>query len=159
MFSGYFWNKLKAKEKCIQQQIEMSQFVSKVLLEFWEKTILILKCESGRGNCDPRRSNFHIFVYLPRLFFILTFMANISSVVMLSASFRSTLNQNWNFFSHLEIFRQNLISNLILQTHNRCHSQNWFWASSQCQPKMHYNWLERNGIIWDKETTTREVKN
>ena len=53
---------------------------------------LILKCESLRENCDPRRSNFHIFVYLPRLFFILTFIANISSVVMLSASFRSTLN-------------------------------------------------------------------
>ena len=54
-----------------------------------------LECKSLRENCDPRRSNFHIFVYLPRLFFILTFIANISSVVMLSASFRSTLNQHW----------------------------------------------------------------
>ena len=102
MFSDYFWNKLKAKEKCIQQQIEMSQFVSKVLLEILKKPILIVKCKSGRGNCDPRQSNFHIFVYLPRLFFILTFIANISSVVMLSASFRSTLNQIKNIFSHFE---------------------------------------------------------
>ena len=59
------------------------------------ETISFLKCLYLGRNCDPRRSNFHIFVYLPELFFILTFIANISSVVMLSASFRSTLNQHW----------------------------------------------------------------
>ena len=59
------------------------------------ETISFLQCLYLGRNCDPRRSNFHIFVYLPELFFILTFIANISSVVMLSASFRSTLNQHW----------------------------------------------------------------
>ena len=85
------------------------------------ETISFLKCLYLGRNCDPRRSNFHIFVYLPELFFILTFIANISSVVMLSASFRSTLNQHWISATWQTFWnRISLRVSLFFQTQDGC---------------------------------------